>query len=487
MNQPLWDELKNAPEDTRILQEMCEKNGKRKTPTPDTVRLTIKASEALLRRLPKKEKDRGSPLITATVGDVVIRNTLLDLGAMDFLVMEYESQEDAPALILGRPFLATAGAIIDCKTGDLDIFFGSRKRRLNMFGSPISLPQRYDDENLDSNLLMEPGIRDKSKIWSRTGEGGKEEVLKETKEHPLSTIDKDQLLDMMEKLEARHQQYEKDAREREAKVFQLLEAQQQWISGAICAPRVRKPTRCAGVDLGVRAPRFAHIHAAGIDRSVSFVNKMSFRLHHQFLQFPKGLDSSVEFASRRDALIGRRVLEATIIDRDILRDVGLWGEIEPFLHRTWTHGDASFTCRGWDRLMANQDDTLYTELLLEFLSTVRFSPGLTEARSRLVRFRLWGVPRECNHRDFGRRTGIYTEADLQHQHFAPFLRACVQGQPARDANAEVWTPLSNVFYRAGTSREIHLRDPLHRLMHRIVFTSIMHREGGEKVSGEDMM
>ncbi|KAI3699696.1 hypothetical protein L2E82_44141 [Cichorium intybus] len=150
---------------------------------------------------------------------------------VDFLVMEYESQEDAPSLILGRPFLATAGAIIDCKTGDLDIFFGSRKRRLNMFGSPISLPQGYDDKNLDSNLLMEPGVRDKRKNMDTNGRSRKKEVLKETKEHPLSTIDKEQLLDMMEMLEARHQQYEKDAREREAKVFQLLEAQQQWISG----------------------------------------------------------------------------------------------------------------------------------------------------------------------------------------------------------------------------------------------------------------
>ncbi|KAI3503865.1 hypothetical protein L1887_32321 [Cichorium endivia] len=70
INQPRWDELKDAPEDTRILQEMCERNGKSKVPTPDTVRLTAKASEALLGTLPKKEKDHGSPLITTTVGDV---------------------------------------------------------------------------------------------------------------------------------------------------------------------------------------------------------------------------------------------------------------------------------------------------------------------------------------------------------------------------------------------------------------------------------
>ncbi|KAI3751353.1 hypothetical protein L2E82_22436 [Cichorium intybus] len=181
---------------------------------------------------------------------------------------------------------------------------------------------------------------------------------------------------------------------------------------------------------------------------------MSFRLDHPFLQFPTELDSSVEYISRRDAHIGRRVLVATIIDRDILRDAGLWGEIEPFLHRTWTHGDALYTCRGWDRLMATQDDTVYTELLLEFLATVRYVPGSQEARSRLIRFRLGGVPRECSLWDFGRRTGIYTEADLQHRHFAQFFHACIQGQPERDANPVICTLLSN--------------------------------GGGEKVSGEDM-
>ncbi|KAI3498068.1 hypothetical protein L1887_33794 [Cichorium endivia] len=51
---------------------------------------------------------------------------------------------------------------------------------------------------------------------------------------------------------------------------------------------------------------------------------------------------------------------------------------------------------------------------------------------------------------------------------------------------EVWASLSNVMYEAGSSRESQLRDPLHRLMHWIISTSIMHRGGGEKVSGDDM-
>ncbi|KAI3503127.1 hypothetical protein L1887_31563 [Cichorium endivia] len=193
----------------------------------------------------------------------------------------------------------------------------------------------------------------------------------------------------------------------------------------ICATRGRKPTRCAGVDLVTRAPRDVDPRAAGNDQSVfSFI-----RLDHTFLQFPEGLESSTEYTSRRDALIRRRVLEATVIDRDILGDAGLWGAIEPFLHRTWTHEEASFTCRGWDRIMATDEDVVYTELLLEFISTIQFAPRAVDSRSRMVRFRLGGVQRECNLREFGRRTGIYTEQDLQHRYFARFLGACTRRGP----------------------------------------------------------
>ncbi|KAI3779292.1 hypothetical protein L2E82_08950 [Cichorium intybus] len=118
---------------------------------------------------------------------------------------------------------------------------------------------------------------------------------------------------------------------------------------------------------------------------------MMFRLDHPFLQFPEGLVSSAEYVSRRDALTGRRVLEATVIDRDILRDARLWGAIEPFLHHIWTHEEASFTCRGWDRIMATDEDVVYTELLLEFLSTIHFAPRASDPRSRIVRFRLGGA------------------------------------------------------------------------------------------------
>ncbi|KAI3751986.1 hypothetical protein L2E82_23083 [Cichorium intybus] len=270
-------------------------------------------------------------------------------------------------------------------------------------------------------------------------------------------------------MEARHQQYEKESREREAKVFKLLESQQQWISGV--SDRMTQLTSLMSMMANNFVPGF---------------KQMASRVQEEEELDQEGLVSSAEYISRRDALIGRRVLEATVIDRDILRGAGLWSEIEPFLHRTWTHGEASFTCRAWDKIMAIEEDVVYTELLLEFLSTIHFAPRASDPRSRIVRFRLGGAQRECNLQEFGRRVGLYTPADLQHRPFTQFLGACIQGQPERPGNMEVWAPLSNVIYEAGTSRESQLRDPLHLLMHRIVSTSIMHREGGEKVSGDDM-
>ncbi|KAI3516107.1 hypothetical protein L1887_15017 [Cichorium endivia] len=272
-----------APEESRILKEMCKEKEKVKVHTPEKVRLRVKASEDLLGTFPKKEKDPGSPYNTVTVGDVIIRNTLLDLGAnvnilpgylydkykneelepaktvlqladqstkvsrgkltnvivkvgdffylVDFLVMEYESLEDAPTLILGRPFLATAGAVMDCKKGDLDITFGKRKRRQNMFGCQMTLPLGYDNQYMNGRPLIIPRTDRRSrKNENRDNEGEDKEILWNAKRHPLASVDKLQLLEMIEMMVKRHQAYAKDARNRESKVFHILDAQQQRIN-----------------------------------------------------------------------------------------------------------------------------------------------------------------------------------------------------------------------------------------------------------------
>ncbi|KAF5776609.1 putative nucleotidyltransferase, Ribonuclease H [Helianthus annuus] len=54
---------------------------------------------------------------------------------VDFLVLDYVSIDKTkqPNVILGRPFLATANALIDCRNGTVDMTFGNRKVQLNVF------------------------------------------------------------------------------------------------------------------------------------------------------------------------------------------------------------------------------------------------------------------------------------------------------------------------------------------------------------------
>ena len=56
---------------------------------------------------------------------------------VDFLVLDYSSADpnQQQNVILGRPFLNTAHAVIDCRYGTVDMTFGNRKTRLNVFAN----------------------------------------------------------------------------------------------------------------------------------------------------------------------------------------------------------------------------------------------------------------------------------------------------------------------------------------------------------------
>ncbi|KAI3504155.1 hypothetical protein L1887_32700 [Cichorium endivia] len=198
INQPLWDELKNAPEDNRILKEMYKENEQIKMPTPETVRLIGKASEALLGTLP-----------------------LLSLWPGGHTGTDFRTT-----------ILSDSWAVMDCKTGDLDITFGTRKRRLNMFGFPMRLPPGDDNPYLNSKPLMAPRANDKGRNQRKDNESESEdkEILWKSRGHLLTTSDKQQIFDRMEAMERKYQEDARDLRNREAKAFQLLSTQQQWIS-----------------------------------------------------------------------------------------------------------------------------------------------------------------------------------------------------------------------------------------------------------------
>ena len=57
--------------------------------------------------------------------------------SVDFLVLDIELSGNPRQIpiILGRPFLATANACINCRIGVMDVSFGNKKLRLNVFGA----------------------------------------------------------------------------------------------------------------------------------------------------------------------------------------------------------------------------------------------------------------------------------------------------------------------------------------------------------------
>jgi len=174
--------------------------------------LTEHVSSILQFKLPIKHKDPGCPTISCMIGVSCIEKALLDLGAsvnllpysvylqlvlgelkhtsmtlqladrsvkvprgiiedvlikvdkfyfpMDFIVLDTESVQNVGIqipVILGRPFLATANALINCRTGAMKISFGNMTVELNIFD--IS-KQPLETTEIGSACLIEEIIED---------------------------------------------------------------------------------------------------------------------------------------------------------------------------------------------------------------------------------------------------------------------------------------------------------------------------------------
>ncbi|XP_071739034.1 uncharacterized protein [Rutidosis leptorrhynchoides] len=189
INLPLLDAIRQVPSYAKFLKDLCTQKRKQRATLPKKVELTEHLSAVVSGTLPPKFKDPGTPLIAVTVGNVNVKKALLDLGAsinilpfclvdrfelglmkrtdiiiqladqsiktprgiledvivkvedfyypVDFVVMDIEprNRDAQPTIILGCPFLATIIAHINCRTGSMDISFGNRKMRINIFNS----------------------------------------------------------------------------------------------------------------------------------------------------------------------------------------------------------------------------------------------------------------------------------------------------------------------------------------------------------------
>ena len=185
VNIPLLDIIKQVPAYAKFLKDLC--TIKKGLGIEKKAFLTEQVSAIIQSKNPVKYKDPGSPTISVNIGGTCIDRSLLDLGAsmnllpysvykqlglgelkpanitlsladrsvkipkgivedvlvkvdkfyypVDFVVLDTELIENGPnhvPIILGRPFLATANAIINCQNGVMQLTFGNMTLVLNI-------------------------------------------------------------------------------------------------------------------------------------------------------------------------------------------------------------------------------------------------------------------------------------------------------------------------------------------------------------------
>ena len=186
VNIPLLDIIKQVPAYAKFLKDLC--TIKKGLGIEKKAFLTEQVSAIIQSKNPVKYKDPGSPTISVNIGGTCIDKALLDLGAsvkllpysvykqlglgelkptnitlsladqsvkipkgivedvlvkvdkfyypVDFVVLDIEPIANGPnhvPTILGRPFLATANAIINCRNGVMQLTFGNMTLELNIF------------------------------------------------------------------------------------------------------------------------------------------------------------------------------------------------------------------------------------------------------------------------------------------------------------------------------------------------------------------
>ena len=203
INIPLLDIIKQVPAYAKFLKDIC--TIKKGLGIEKKAFLTEQVSAIVQRKNPVKYKDPGSPTISVNIGGTSIDKALLDLGAsvnllpysvykqlglgelkptnftlsladrsvkipkgivedvlvkvdklyypVEFVVLDTEPITTGPNHVpinLGRPFLATANAIINCRNGVIQLTFGNMTLELNIF--PLShkhKPVEGDKEGSD--------------------------------------------------------------------------------------------------------------------------------------------------------------------------------------------------------------------------------------------------------------------------------------------------------------------------------------------------
>ena len=230
VNIPLLDLINQVPAYAKLLKDLC--TIKRGLGIEKKAFLTEHVSAIIQSKYPVKYQDPGSPTIPVNIGGNCIEKALLDLGAsvnlmphsvykqlglgelepttitlsladrsvkipkgivkdvlvkinnfyypVDFVVLDTAPSSNEPnhvPIILGRPFLATANAIINCRNGIMQLTFGDMILELNIFNLNDN-PTLLESENPITDEVVSvdqcagtTGVQEQQRVISLGDEG----------------------------------------------------------------------------------------------------------------------------------------------------------------------------------------------------------------------------------------------------------------------------------------------------------------------------
>nr|XP_009595519.1 uncharacterized protein LOC104091803 [Nicotiana tomentosiformis] len=123
VNIPLIDALREMPGYAKMMKDLMS----RKFDFQDlsTITLTQTCSAFMTRLIAEKLPDLGSLTVLCTKGNYAFAKALY------FVILDCRVDKEIP-IILGRPFLATRRALIDCETGELKIILHDEEITFNV-------------------------------------------------------------------------------------------------------------------------------------------------------------------------------------------------------------------------------------------------------------------------------------------------------------------------------------------------------------------
>ncbi|CAH1433904.1 unnamed protein product [Lactuca virosa] len=143
--------------------------------------------------------------------------------------------------------------------------------------------------------------------------------------------------------------------------------------------------------------------------------------------FPRNVGPKIyaKWNAKLDSLKQRKVHVPAVVNWQWFSETGLLEALDPYLHKMFESIHGPFVCMGWRRIFQIQE-TVYKELVVEFLSTVSFARKAGIYADDNLTFCLGGERRSLTLADFSLRIGIYLPSEVHSESYQQYIANCVR-------------------------------------------------------------